>query len=368
MNAVIRYALSEAGRKANILAGGNGNGEQTLIVTPTDPEFAACVAAGTVGPAAVEIDTTYSFPRNLYDGTSIAARKWDTIPTVADVLADESRRATEHAALKDTRDREAADKHAADVTHDTEIVRERRTKTATISDLAGVAHEYHEPAECLLPEVSATPEAVAWLAELATEKAAAQAAADAGTAAEKVRRTEAAALAEVKKAERRQLMGLEDGQVAYRVEDGALTGVPCWEKHSRGKNWMATISVNPSSPGGLERDFCEKARGSSYYILPTFFPGDAIEFGADYYSGRGRKNSKRWYGYVVDLRAYRPAIDEDGQYLVVVECDSGKAACKEGAKWAKDHPSMNDPANAIDAAIAHVNGEGRIVANEPSQN
>src|SRR5262249_14392556 len=122
---------------------------------------------------------------------------------------------------------------------------------------------------------------------------------------------------------------LEDGDIALRIEEGALATVPpnCWESHKRGKNWFARIEINPAKPGGLERDFHAKAHGAYYYLLPTLAAGDAVEFGADYYSGGGRKSPTRWYGYYVRTIA---ATETAPAYLVLRECASGKDAVKQG--------------------------------------
>lgn len=97
------------------------------------------------------------------------------------------------------------------------------------------------------------------------------------------------------------------------VELGAFTNVPIHESHKRGKNWLAVITPDPRSPGGIGRAFATRAYGKYYYIVPPLEPGDAIEFGADYYTGGGRKVPRRWYGVVREV----------GEHEVVVEqCDT----------------------------------------------
>ena len=63
----------------------------------------------------------------------------------------------------------------------------------------------------------------------------------------------------------------------YAIEFGALSECPVWESHKRGKNWCAAITPDPKSPGGLARDFWEKAKGDYYYLVPTapIAPGPA---------------------------------------------------------------------------------------------
>ena len=83
------------------------------------------------------------------------------------------------------------------------------------------------------------------------------------------------------------------------IELGALTNVPIWEDHKRGKNWFAKISKDPKAPGGLGREFAAKAHREYYYmLLKEWGIGTPIEFGADYYSGSGNPSRSRWYGYI----------------------------------------------------------------------
>lgn len=82
---------------------------------------------------------------------------------------------------------------------------------------------------------------------------------------------------------------------------GAMESVPVYESHKRGTNWLAVITEDPSKPGGLERRFLERAKGDFYYMVAGLHEGDAVEFGADYSSGGGRKSEKRWYGVVTEL-------------------------------------------------------------------
>lgn len=77
------------------------------------------------------------------------------------------------------------------------------------------------------------------------------------------------------------------------VEHGALCSVPVYEEHKRGKNWMAIISVNPASPGGIDREFVARARGQYYYHVDAALVGKPVEFGADYYTARGSAGGAR---------------------------------------------------------------------------
>lgn len=89
----------------------------------------------------------------------------------------------------------------------------------------------------------------------------------------------------------------------YSIELGALKGVPAWESHKRGRNWFAKITKDPACPGGLRRDFFERAGGEFYYLLRThsLTPGEVVEFGADYYSTGGNPYRDRTYGVVIAI-------------------------------------------------------------------
>jgi hypothetical protein len=81
------------------------------------------------------------------------------------------------------------------------------------------------------------------------------------------------------------------------VELNALTSVPVFEKHQRGKNWLAEIKLDPKSPGGIARRFFPRCRGDYYYEIRSLAGRMApVEFGADYYTSSGKKVPKRAYG------------------------------------------------------------------------
>ncbi len=92
-----------------------------------------------------------------------------------------------------------------------------------------------------------------------------------------------------------------DYDTRYPVECGAMIAVPIYENHRRGKNWLAIIEADPQSPGGLRRTFVQRGRGQYYYLIDQLKPGIPVEFGADYYSGSGKKSSNRVYGIVVTV-------------------------------------------------------------------
>lgn len=101
------------------------------------------------------------------------------------------------------------------------------------------------------------------------------------------------------KARRAQPATLDLPVSRYAVADGALTEVPAWESHARGKNWLAVIRADPKAPNGLDRRFMDRAHGAYYYMVAGLKPGDTVEFGADYYSGGGNPRRTRVYGVVV---------------------------------------------------------------------
>jgi len=317
MRVLINYKLSEMGRKASLLAGGDGKQCQTVEVERDTAEYAEVVAAGKLGSENCALDTTRAI---LDQGGGIDPTEWDAIPNVRQLLDDHARRLAEAAT------REAAFR-AAKREETLAVLREKKTR----DNYGTIVADWPQYAAT---DVKESPEAQAWLAEIAEANAARKAAEtkarEEKAAADKVE-AEAKAAAE---AARREALGLRDGDRDFRIEDGALTRVPCWESHSRGKNWMAVIGVNPSAPGGLDRSFAPKAKGDCYYIVPSLEVGDAVEFGGDYYSGRGRPSRERWYGYVVRV---------DAAMLVLHDCGTGKAAIKEGKAFA---------ASGVAAAVA----------------
>lgn len=80
------------------------------------------------------------------------------------------------------------------------------------------------------------------------------------------------------------------------IIDGAiLKGNIPFETHKRGKNWLAVISRDPKSPGGISRSFMERGHGEYAYIAENIPVGSALECGADYYSGGGNPSRNRTY-------------------------------------------------------------------------
>lgn len=334
MNVTIRYTLNAQGQKSSILSGGNGKVDQVLTVGPEDSEFRRAVELSEINN---EGNATVWCNQNSYsDCVPPEAPKWDHLPTPTELLDSLSARLAACRSKK-------ADQTAEIRENTLTVLREKKTKIdynylrILVDETGGEARYDFPVADWPYPadkSVQSSPEAAVWLAELATAQEAAKAAAQ--TVAEedarqkiesKKKSEEDRKEAQRKEQERRESLGLREGDFDYNIEQNCLADVPVWEDHSRGKNWLAVISLNPSKPGGLERSFAEKAKGGLYYHLPTLNPGDAVEFGADYYSGRGKKNSKRWYGYVVRV---------DTERLILHKVAGGKTAIKEGQKFAQE--------------------------------
>lgn len=109
-------------------------------------------------------------------------------------------------------------------------------------------------------------------------------------------------------------------EISLKISLGALIEVPKFEYHTRGKNWLAIISLDPDSPGGLARKFIKRARGESYYyFVDQLKVGDPIEFGADYYTTGNNKRSDRAY-YVV--------LEKTDEFLRIKKFDTAKQAVK----------------------------------------
>jgi len=96
----------------------------------------------------------------------------------------------------------------------------------------------------------------------------------------------------------------------YRIELGALKEVPIYEDHSRGKNWCAIISPDPKSPGGLYREFVERAHLPYYYMVDEIKVGDVLEFGADYYTRSRHKSANRLYAVVIAKTSTELVLEE----------------------------------------------------------
>lgn len=86
------------------------------------------------------------------------------------------------------------------------------------------------------------------------------------------------------------------------IVNRGIVETPNWDSHPRSKNWAATLTPDPTAPGGFKREWWERGRGQFLYIVPARLKkGDIVEFGGDYVQWSGRKRPDRWVGVVVEL-------------------------------------------------------------------
>jgi len=309
---LIKYRLAPDGQKASLLAGGDGKKEQALDIDTASPHFAEAVSRALIhtdGSATLDL-TGYGYP------------SFDHIPTIEELLAVEPALQAAAAEKEAARVREIHDKTM-------EVLTTRKTARNT-KVLGDTPFEFFKPDWPYYhdQDVVNSPEAQAWIAEL---KAANEVTELAYAQFLEARNAAVAKEEEEKKARRlafRASLGLQDGEVCYKLEGEYLASVPAWTTSRRGKNWFAVIVSDPNSPGGLGRTFMEKCKGHLYYDISPLPMGSACEFGADDYSARGNKHPSRWYGVV--LR--RVGAEEGVEYLVFMPYDSGKAAIKSATK------------------------------------
>lgn len=321
MKTTIRYRLSEQGQKQALLNGLQPTPIQETTIEKDHPRFAEFVELAEVSSEGATLDTTQRIYTTI--GNNIEATQWDKIPTIDELLDDHKKRQTakeqQEQATKDAKRQETLD-----------VIRQRKTKTTQRQ--AGnyphqVSYDQTEPDWPYLAdsEIKESPEATQWLQEL--QQINEQAEQTAKTKSDELQQQAEQAANEKREKEqlRRAALNMTDDDIDIRLEKGALCSAPCWENHQRGKNWFAIIDVDPSSPGGLSREFATKAKGSYYYLLPNNLQqGDAVEFGADYYSSRGKKSTERWYGYVKEIR---------DDVLILTKSATGKKACQEAQAY-----------------------------------
>jgi len=122
------------------------------------------------------------------------------------------------------------------------------------------------------------------------------------------------------------------------ISHGALTESPKWEDHQRGKNWWAKIAIDPTAPGGLKRNFADKARGDSFfYLVPSWCkPGVPVEFAGDYISGRGARRQDRMWGIITEVHA---------DHLILMPCKNARTAVKDAESF---QACLVDPSEEID--------------------
>jgi len=131
------------------------------------------------------------------------------------------------------------------------------------------------------------------------------------------------------------------------IEHGATTSSPKWENHRRGKNWWARIAIDPTAPGGLKRDFAERAKGDDFfYLVPEWAkPGVPVEFAGDYISGGGRRSRDRIYGVIVEVYSDKIVVQPSDDPRIAVKDAESFQACLVDA----DEPI--DPYHLADVPI-----------------
>lgn len=99
------------------------------------------------------------------------------------------------------------------------------------------------------------------------------------------------------------------------LDDGAVDQdcLGPYQSHQRGKNWIARVVHNVRAPGGLGREFLPRIRGRYYEFLGFVNPGDYLEVGGDYYSGRGIKYPARRYLRVLEVSPNEVIFREAGK-------------------------------------------------------
>lgn len=145
-----------------------------------------------------------------------------------------------------------------------------------------------------------------------------------------------------------------------KLEQGAMMSVPVYESHRRGRNWMAVIQKDPKSPGGLARTFMEQARGEYFYLINGVKVGDPVEFGADYYSGSGKRSSTRWYGVVVAL------TDEE---IVLEEYPTAATAIEASQKYeGRRIEALREEKKRLEARLKEIEEELMLLEKEEMKN
>jgi hypothetical protein len=92
---------------------------------------------------------------------------------------------------------------------------------------------------------------------------------------------------------------------------------------------MAEIWIDPKAPGGLGRRFFPKAHGEYYYMVDKAKAPMPVEFGADYYSGSGKKRPHRWYGVIVCVTAEELTLEQYDTARQAINAAKGKQQWNE---------------------------------------
>lgn len=84
----------------------------------------------------------------------------------------------------------------------------------------------------------------------------------------------------------------------YKVELSALRTAPIFDKRAHAKNWLAVIERDASKSGGISRCFTAHAALPYLYFVKGLQPGQAVEFGADYWPTPTKRFRNRAYGVI----------------------------------------------------------------------
>lgn len=155
-------------------------------------------------------------------------------------------------------------------------------------------------------------------------------------------------------------MSMPAPDLKARIEFDAIVDAPVYCDHRRGKNWLARISIDPSAPGGLAREFMPRARGGFRYIVRSLSPGDAVEFGADYYTSGGNRRADRAYGFVGNKTENEIWFYWTGTAREAVE--RAQAWKSERARVSADAQSVREYAAATLEAVRRYAQEGERIA------
>jgi hypothetical protein len=149
-------------------------------------------------------------------------------------------------------------------------------------------------------------------------------------------------------------------EVRLPIELGALRDVPLYHDHKRARNWCAIVRLDPKAPGGLARQFLGRARGSgNYYLADGLAVGQVVEFGADYYSGSGRKSADRWYGVVRDISESEVVIESFPDARAAVRAEPP-------APDSSDTVTVTLSQREVDALLAGLGGILGVIADAES--
>jgi len=85
----------------------------------------------------------------------------------------------------------------------------------------------------------------------------------------------------------------------YKIELSALRTAPIFDKRAHAKNWLAIIERDDSKRDGINRClFAPHAALPYLYFVKGLQPGQAVEFGADYWPTSTKRFRNRAYGVI----------------------------------------------------------------------